>query len=131
MTTFVCGKYIQGEDWGINLHTHTHSHTHAHTHTNTHTHTHTHSHTDPPVCGREYSFPAAGVGLQIKVTSAGHYLSRAAAMVCRYYTCCLHIIALGWSHAQDSHTHTTGRTQPRTNTHTHTHAHTEARYTHT
>ncbi len=48
------------------------------------------------VWGREYTAPAAGVWLQIKVTSWGHYLSSTAAQVCRYYTCCLHIIALGW-----------------------------------
>ena len=67
------------------------------------------------VWGREYTAPAAGVWLQIKVTSWGHYLSSTAAKVCRYYTCCLHIIALGWEPHTHTHsdTHTTGCTNTR------------------
>ena len=65
------------------------------------------------VWGREYTAPAAGVWLQIKVTSWGHYLSSTAAKVCRYYTCCLHIIALGW----EPHTHTFRYTHDRVHIH--------------
>ena len=66
---------------------------------------------------REYTAPAAGVWLQIKVTSWGHYLSSTAAKVCRYYTCCLHIIALGW----EPHTQARIHTHDRVHTPTHTH----------